>query len=67
MGNNILLQKASLYGGAILFTIYSVKHRFRITKYTPILIIVPFFLQTLVKFAGYKWMDASFEDRGVYE
>lgn len=67
MGKIILLQQIFMYGGALVFTLYSIKNKFRITKLTPVLIIVPFFLQTFTKYVGYKWIDLSLEDRRVYE
>lgn len=67
MGRIILLQQISMYGGAAVFTLYSLQNKFRITKITPVLVVVPFFLQTLTKLVGYKWIDFSLEDRGVYE
>lgn len=67
MGKIIILQQMSMYGGAALFTLHMIKNKFRITKMTPVLLIVPFFLQTMSKLIGYKWIDISMEDQGIYE
>ena len=43
------------------------KNKLKITKYTPMFIIVPFFVQFFVKFVGYKYIDYQMESRKIYE
>lgn len=55
----ILAEKMVMYGGAGIFVMHVLRNKMKITKRTPILVVVPYLLQIVTKMIGTKWIDFS--------